>query len=31
MVDSNSTVYGFVLNDKYFYSVKSNKNTIKII
>ena len=30
MVDSNSTVYGFVLNDKYFYSVKSNKNTIKI-
>ena len=30
MVDSNSTVYVFVLNDKYFYSVKSNKNTIKI-
>lgn len=30
IVDSNSTVYGFVLNDKYFYSVKSNKNTIEI-
>ena len=30
MVDSNSTVYGFVLNDKYFYSVKSNKNGDKV-